>query len=576
MQQTQPTLASAAQSHATLPSPPVPKRRRSHLRRFFLLYLAFFFLLLLIVVPPLISLNRFQRRIAASISQSLGRHVTLDSVTLNLLPFPGFTLQNLVVSEDPAFGSEPIIRAISVRANLRISSLWRRRVEFSTISFTDTTSVNLVHLPDGRWNIGSILIQAAHINAAPTAQKVAGPTPRFPYIEATGARVNLKLGNEKLPVSLTDADFALWLPDPAAWHLRIEAHPARTDTDVSDTGTLRIEGILGRASTLDRVPISLDTEWSAAPLGEVTHLILGRDASVRGNMDLTAHLQGTVGNATIDSHLRLINLRRAEFIPSHSLTVDIQCHGVATNTFHTYTGATCHWPNDNPAVFLDVAFPDVRDLTSATGRVNLNGLPAVSLLDWVHILSSRTPSDLVAIGTLTGSLQSQPGLIYRWKQWPTLTDTNLQATNLSLQSAEANLPATQFGDITLQTTPPTPAPTPAAKNRKSPAASQAAPGLYLLPTTIDLGAPDPATLQGHIDSTGYTLHLTGSVLPSRLVALGKAIPAFGDNLDEALPTGPDPTNPIHIDLTATRPWGGIQQWQDTSSHPAIPTHRKPR
>src|SRR5262252_7522989 len=125
MQQTQPTLASVPPSNATLPPsrPSSPKRRRSHLRRFFLLYLFFFVLLLLIVVPPLISVNRFQRRIAASISQSLGRHVTLDSVTLNLLPFPGFTLQNLVVSEDPAFGSEPIIRAMSVRATLRISSL---------------------------------------------------------------------------------------------------------------------------------------------------------------------------------------------------------------------------------------------------------------------------------------------------------------------------------------------------------------------------------------------------------------------------------------------------------------------
>src|SRR5665213_237940 len=215
-------------------------------RRYLLLWLALAGLLLLAIVPPLITVNRLQRRIATSISQSLGRPVHLDQVTLNLLPLPGFTLNNLVVDEDPAFGSEPIIRANSVRVTLRFSSLWTRRVEFSTISFTDP-SVNLVHLANGKWNLESILLQASHIEAAPTAQKKAGPAPRFPYIEATGARLNIKLNQEKIPLSFTDAEFALWLPSPEQWHLRLQADPARTDTVVSGAGTIQIEGTLGRA-----------------------------------------------------------------------------------------------------------------------------------------------------------------------------------------------------------------------------------------------------------------------------------------------------------------------------------------
>ena len=201
-----------------------------------------------------------------SISQGLGRPVHLDSVTLTLLPLPGFTIQNLVVSEDPAFGSEPVIHANSVRATIRIASLWRRQVEFSSISFTEP-SVNLVHLANGKWNLESILIQAARIPAAPTAQKSAGPAPRFPYIEATGARVNLKRGQEKMPISLTGAEFALWLPNPQEWHLRIEARPARTDTNVTDAGTFRLEGTLARAASLSQVPIDIDAEWLTTPPG---------------------------------------------------------------------------------------------------------------------------------------------------------------------------------------------------------------------------------------------------------------------------------------------------------------------
>src|SRR5258708_5231202 len=216
-------------------SPPSLSTRT--LRR--LLYLAFAALvvLLLVLLPPLISVNRYQKRIANSISDSLGRPVHLDKVSLNLLPLHGFTLENFVVDAHPASGSEPVIRANVVRATLRISSLWRRRVEFSTISFTDP-SVNLVHLANGKWNLESILLHAAHIDAAPTPQKKAGSAPRFPYIEATAAPINLKLDHEKTPMSLTDAEFALWLPDPRQWHLRLQAHPARTDTNVSDTGVL--------------------------------------------------------------------------------------------------------------------------------------------------------------------------------------------------------------------------------------------------------------------------------------------------------------------------------------------------
>ena len=258
-----------------------------------LLYLAFAVLavMLLILLPPYISVNRYQRRIATSIGDSLGRPVHLDKVSLNLLPLPGFTLENFVVEEDPAFGSEPVIRANSVRATLRLRSLWSRRVEFSTISFTEP-SVNLVHTSDGKWNLESILLHAAHISAAPTAQRQAGPAPRFPYIEATGARLNLKLDREKSPISLTDADFALWLPDPQQWHLRLSAHPARTDTDVSDTGIFELEGTLSRAPSLGQVPINLRGTWRNAPLGGASHFLLGRDAGLRGEMTLTANAQG--------------------------------------------------------------------------------------------------------------------------------------------------------------------------------------------------------------------------------------------------------------------------------------------
>ena len=214
-------------------------------------WLVFVFVVLVIVfllgfIPPLLNVNRFKSRVDRNISAALGRPVHFDRLSLTVLPVPGFTLDNFVIDEDPAFGSEPTLRADEVHIDLRVSSLWHHGVEFSKIALTEP-SVNLVHRADGRWNIEDLLLQASHIEAAPTAQRFAGPAPRFPYIEATGARLNVKAGQEKTPFSLIDADFSLWLPEPHQWHLRLEARPIRTDTAPGDTGTLQMEGTLGVA-----------------------------------------------------------------------------------------------------------------------------------------------------------------------------------------------------------------------------------------------------------------------------------------------------------------------------------------
>ena len=571
MQEMDPTYEYGEAVDADLP----PSLSTRTLRRLLYLAVAALVVLLLVLLPPLISLNRYQRRIATSISASLGRPVHLDRVSLNLLPLPGFTLENFVVDEDPAFGSEPVIRADSVRVTLRISSLWRRRVEFSTISFTEP-SVNLVHIASGKWNIESILLHAAHVTAAPTAQKRAGPAPRFPYIEATGARLNLKLDHEKTPLSLTDADFALWLPDPQQWHLRIQAHPARTDTNVTDTGTLQLEGTLSRAASLDQVPISLRGQWSNVPLGAASRVLLGRDAGLRGYMTLSANAQGTVNNSAIQAHLQLTGARRADFVPPQSLDVDLQCLGNATGDFHSFQDIHCSWPpagsSDPPTLALTGAFSDIRNPNSLAVELGTPGLPAATLLDWLRIASSRVPADITVAGTLTGSISYHPAptqAIANATPW----QGEMRITNARLINPHANsavgAASLVTGDVTLQSIAPPP-PNPHHKQRHPVATSPG--GFQLAPTTLALGGKDPATLDGHFDATGYTLHLTGMASTARLHALAAALPQLGDGLAEVLPTN-RAAGPYRIDLTATRPWGAPQTWIDNTAHPT-PTHPK--
>jgi AsmA family len=563
-------------------APPSPASRgRISLIVLFILLLV---MVLIVVLPPLVNVSRFQKRIANNISTALGRPVHFDHVSLTLLPMPGFTLENFTVDEDPAFGYEPVLYADQVDVTLRLSSLWHPHVEFSKISFTEP-SVNLVR-SNGRWNIESLLLQASHLEVAPTAQPHAGPARRFPYIEATGARLNLKFDQEKSPVSLTDTDFALWLPEPHQWHLRLEAHPVRTDSSPGDTGTIRAEGTLGgtdlNAASLAGIPIDLQGDWRDAQLGGISRLMLGRDPGVRGDFALTFTLRGTVGQNNITTGIKLAKARRADFVPDTMLSLEASCQATAVDTFRSFTAIACRWPpssSSDPAVLAVTGnLPDVRNLDSATASLNLPSLPADTFFSWLSVATPRPPAVLAGAGTLTGNLawgrpadtpSTAPGLT---------GEISFSGGSLSLDSA-ANHSLT-LGDVVLSSQPTLTRP--AAHSRHGVRAPAAEPNSFdLQPLSLDLGGTQPATLQGHFDANGYTLRLTGPAMVATLRQMAIAAPQFGDGiaplldaLAPPLPSGapPAPSLPIRVDLTAIRAWGGPQTWTQA----AAPAPKHPR
>ena len=134
-----------------------------------------------------------------------------------------------------------MLRAGEVTADLRLMSLLRGRIEIARLDLTDP-SLNLVHMPGGRWNLEALLERTAHNPLAPTGKAKSEPRPGFPYIEATGARINFKSGPEKKPYALTSADFSLWQDSENSWGVRLKAQPVRTDLNLNDMGWLQVSG----------------------------------------------------------------------------------------------------------------------------------------------------------------------------------------------------------------------------------------------------------------------------------------------------------------------------------------------
>ena len=362
-------------------------------------------LLAVAIVPPLVSMSRYKSRITHLISESLGRPVRLASVELRLLPVPGFVLTDLTVDEDPAYGAEPVLRANTVAASIRLLSLWRGRLEIGTIS-VDEASLNVVRTEEGRWNLDS-LFRTAAAKAQPAGGSGGSGSQRgtpLPYLQATNSRINFKRGAEKLPFSLVETDLSFWQEQPGDWRIRLRGQPARTDLslDLADTGLVRLEARAQQAAELRKMPVHLDLEWREAQLGQLARLVIGSDPGWRGDLTGELHLDGTAETAQIQTRLRATGVHRAEFAPAAPMDFDASCNLLYHYSDRTLENLACDSPLGDGRIHVEVGLPGNGGLPHVS--VELDRIPVAAGLDALRTVRSDFGPGLEAKGSISGKM----------------------------------------------------------------------------------------------------------------------------------------------------------------------------
>jgi hypothetical protein len=498
-------------------------------------------LLAMFVVRP--GASRLKVRIATSIGNALQRRVEIGSVQLRLLPRPGFDLEDFVVQDDPAFGAEPVLRAGEVSASLRLSSLIRGRIEISQLSLTEP-SLNLTRNAEGHWNIENLLERTSATTVAPTAKTARESRPAFPYIEADHGRINFKVGPEKKPFTLTDADYSFWQDSENTWGMRLKARPMRTDLSLSDTGQLRINGNWQRAGTLRETPVKFDLQWEGAQLGQATKFFTGQDRGWRGGISTTVELTGTPADLSIRSDAMLEDFRRYDIPGGGRLTLHTHCEAHYSTVDRGLHQIFCQTPAGDGAVAVlgevrNVPGPREYDLKLAADR-----FPAQSLLALIRHAKKDLPDDLLATGALAAefNLRNEEA-----SPIPNLTG-NGQISDLRIRSSSAKT------DLSLGTVPFSVVETVGETLKKShaigsAAADSRAPELIIGPFPLKLGRPAAATAQIAISPTSYDLAVNGEADVLRVLQVARtiALPAINPHADGW----------AKLDLHTSGPWTGF-------------------
>ena len=256
------------------------------------------------IVAPYLGADRYGERLRGSLERALGRRVEfLGPVRFSLFKGPGFSVENVVIHEDPSIGIEPIAYMDRMDVTPGFWSLLGGQFVIASIRL-EGASINLAKSGPasewGRWNFAS-LVNPSVLRAAPAI-----------HVALRDSRINFKFGDVKSVFYLTETDLDISPPGSpgSGWRVSGSAKLARTDRSAQGLGSFTVKGRWYVAP--ERV--DLDVELDRTGLGEITALMRGQTGSVHGTISARVHLGGPIDNIGILG--RLQHRRRAPLGPA--------------------------------------------------------------------------------------------------------------------------------------------------------------------------------------------------------------------------------------------------------------------
>jgi len=244
-----------------------------------------------------------RRYLIAQLAASFGRPVEVSWFDFSLLDGARIGAHFVSVADDPHFGNEYFLRADTLTAGLRWSSLLAGRFEFGSVSLA-RPSLNLVRDAHGEWNIERWLPPVSVPGSRPGFVGPLAPSrdvraARLNRMAVDGGRINFKQGDDKFPFALADVSGRVEQDGAGRWQLDLEARPIRAGVELQDIGTIRLRGrVSGTTARLQ--PAELNFTWRAASLADALRLVRQNDYGARGRLsvDLNARVTPPEAGAT--------------------------------------------------------------------------------------------------------------------------------------------------------------------------------------------------------------------------------------------------------------------------------------
>ncbi|MBX9603599.1 MAG: AsmA family protein [Bryobacteraceae bacterium] len=338
---------------------------------------------------PFLSADYFRGRIQNSLERALGRTVELGRVRFNVFTGPGFTVENVIIAEDPAIGVEPIARVDTLEARISFLSLFQRELTFASLRFVDP-SVNLARTADGVWNLDVLLANARNWSDLPS-------------LRVRNGRVNLKLNDTKSVLYFREVDMDLEPESERKLNIRFTGSPARTDRTSQTFGLVAVRGSWTAAGG-EPGRLNLNVEVERSRINEAVRLIHGHQTGITGVFALQTTLSGPLDAIDIKGQLLAAELPRwTAMLPVQRPQLNLRgTLNLRAQTLELETPL-----RENPNVPVGLRFTAGGYLENPVWALSaeLRNLPGSTLMDLSRRLGVPLAQELDLSGSLDGAVE---------------------------------------------------------------------------------------------------------------------------------------------------------------------------
>jgi hypothetical protein len=328
-------------------------------------------------------------KIARALERGLGRPVEVGPVHFNLFTGPGFTVDDVTIHEDPRAGIEPFAYVGTLDARVRLLSLLRHRLEFSSLRLDDA-SINLVKTGAGPWNFQFLL------NSAPAS---AGA---MPAIQMRAGRVNFKFGDTKSVFYFSNADLDVAPSMDGSVELRFAGAPSRSDRPAQDFGNFFVRGMWSPRNVHMRV------ELEKSALEEVARLIDPRGFGLHGVVALDAQLSGVPAHLDVTGNIQVNDVHRWDLLPQSGAGLSVGYKGTL-DLRGDRLELTSVSEAPNPQVTATFRAWDFLAAPHWDASAELKQVPAATVLEIARHMGAQFSEKLAAEGSLSGEVRySEP------------------------------------------------------------------------------------------------------------------------------------------------------------------------
>jgi AsmA family len=358
------------------------------------------------LAAPFLRADRFRPRIQAALEAALNRPVHLGAVHLNLFTGPGFTVDDVLIDDDPAAGIEPFAHVESMQARIRWTSLFAGNLAFSSLRL-DTPSVNVVRMLSGPWNIRPLLDRRPQ-SSAPRRHAI-------PDIQIRGGRIDFKFGDTKSVFYISGADVDVYANENGDVVIRFSGSPARTDQASPTFGELTARGLL-QPGPNGEAQLNMGVHLDRTAISEITRLFHGSDIGVHGFVLANAKLDGPLSKIGITGDLNISDVHRWDLMPSPGEGWTLNYRGLLNLDGHHLELATIDTPAVAPAqpdpVSADFRLDEYLVAPKWSGNLRFHDLPAASLAETARHLGAPLPPGVQVEGKVEGGIgySSQSGV----------------------------------------------------------------------------------------------------------------------------------------------------------------------